>query len=121
HERLWFEMAVADAPRKIHPRRVPAELWGGIEEREVAVLSQGAIYDDDATDSWRVTAERLQQYDGLGCALVKPRDRVALDPACVARNDFAARRIAGGMAASGDCSAMPVLADALEDAGCDSP
>jgi hypothetical protein len=120
HERLWFEMAVADAPRTIHPRRVPAELWGGIEEREAEVLSPLTVYDLDSFAA-RVTAEQLRLHDGLGCALVNARQRVALDAAWSPRNDSAARRIAEGMLASGDYSAMPILADALEEAGCDSP
>jgi len=119
HERLWFHMAVADAPRAIHPRRVPNDLWGGIEERETDALSPLAVYDHDMSEA-RVTAEQLRRHDGLGCALANARAGVALDPACPARNDFAARRIAEGMLASGDYSAMPILADALEEAGCDS-
>jgi hypothetical protein len=119
HERLWFEMAVADAPRTIHPRRVLAGLWGGIEERQAEAFSPLTPYDHDSSEA-RVTAEQLRLHDGRVCALVNARQRVALDAACSARNDFAARRIAQGMLASGDYSAMPILADALEEAGCDS-
>ncbi|MFO0844151.1 MAG: hypothetical protein U0797_17410 [Gemmataceae bacterium] len=41
-----------------------------------------------------------------------------IDPAWLAANDGAARGLAVSMAASGDYRDMPVLADALEDAGC---
>jgi hypothetical protein len=58
------------------------------------------------------------------CALIRdlvgnPFRPVALGQSGLTREDRRARRIARGIYAEGDFESLPVLADALEDAGCD--
>jgi carbon storage regulator CsrA len=52
-------------------------------------------------------------------ALHGPGARAALDPAWLTWRDGAIVRLAWAIAEKGDFEALPVLADALEEAGCD--
>jgi hypothetical protein len=51
--------------------------------------------------------------------IFNPFRAVALDPAWRTRNDGLAARVAAGIHEEGDFAAVPVLADALEEAGCE--
>jgi hypothetical protein len=66
------------------------------------------------------TSRRTGQTAGLLREIVgNPFRPVAVDPLWLAANDGAVLHLANEMASSRDYSSMPVLADALEDAGCD--
>src|SRR5262245_58234093 len=51
-------------------------------------------------------------------ALFGPPSRVVLDPAWLAWNDGTIVRLAKAIAAEANYGALPILADALEEAGC---
>ncbi len=53
--------------------------------------------------------------------LSRPPSWAALDPAWLTWNDGAVPRLARAIAEAGDSAVLPVLADALEEAGCDDP
>ena len=63
-------------------------------------------------------AENIVQADLLRDIFGNPFRPVALDPAWLTSDVVA---LARGMYESRDFSAMPILADALQDAGCDNP
>jgi hypothetical protein len=117
--RLWFKMTVADRPRVIHPRRVAAELWGGIRKLTAASLDPHNYYGDDLATA-EVTEAVFERHPGLGCALVNAASRVTIDRSAVTGNDAAALRIAREIDRTGDFTSLPILADALEEAGCGS-
>ncbi len=52
--------------------------------------------------------------------LVNPFQAVAVDPAWLTRNDGAVRKVPEGMYEASDLGQMPVLADALLEAGCEN-
>jgi hypothetical protein len=63
--------------------------------------------------------ERAVQSELLRCIFGDPlRPRPHIDPACLAWGDGAVRRLARGIHESRRFEDMPVLADALEEAGC---
>jgi hypothetical protein len=118
HERLWFEMTVAAWPRAIRPDLVPAELWGGIEPRAAAEIDEWNAY--GGNEPWTVSLADLRRGDGLCCAFVDAAAHVPFDRGALTRNDSAAPRIARTIYETGDFSSLPILADALEEAGCGS-
>jgi hypothetical protein len=67
--------------------------------------------------------QRLSELNARACALVRevfgdPFAPAVIDPAWLECNHGAARHIADRVAATGDFSGLPILADALEDVGC---
>jgi carbon storage regulator CsrA len=54
-------------------------------------------------------------------ALFSPASRVVLDPAWLTWNDGTILRLARAIADEGNYGALPILADALEEAGCTNP
>jgi hypothetical protein len=66
-------------------------------------------------------AEQKAQADLLRCVAGNPFRPVALDPAWLAGNDGAGRRLAESIYEERASDRLPILADALEDAGCTSP
>jgi hypothetical protein len=117
--RLWFEMAVAVEPRPLHPDRIPAELWGGIAEVEAESLAPSTPYGDDLTQA-DVTAAEIRKRAGRGCVYLDAARHVGFARGLALANDSAALRVAQQIDSAGDFSAMPILADALEEAGCTS-
>ncbi len=75
-------------------------------------------YDDAAESAYE--AERRWQCDLLR-DLVNPFDPPAIHPAWLAANDGAVVRLARGIYDGRAFDRLPVLADALEDAGCADP
>lgn len=70
---------------------------------------------DDRPEHEHVAAEERAQCDLVRCIFGNPFWKVAFDPSWQTSD---ATAIARGMYESRDFSAMPVLADALQDAGC---
>jgi hypothetical protein len=72
--------------------------------------------------SWAVAAqgEEARARADLLRDLVNPFQAVAVDPAWLTRNGGAVRQVAEGMYEASDLGQMPVLADALQEAGCDN-
>jgi len=64
-----------------------------------------------------LTREQLAQANLFRCLIGNPFRPVALVPACLTSTVVS---LAKGMYESRDFGAMPILADALQDAGCDS-
>jgi hypothetical protein len=71
----------------------------------------------DATRE-RLTAVRRTMADLVRDVLGNPLRRPAIDPAWLLWNHGAARQIAEQIDTSGNFAELPILADALEDAGC---
>jgi hypothetical protein len=78
---------------------------------------------DDAMEGVSVTIENVRTRSGAAaqCGLIRcvfPLHPATLDPACLTSTVVA---LARQMYESRDFSAMPILADALQDAGCSDP
>ena len=65
-----------------------------------------------------LVAEQAHQADLVREVIGNPYRTELIDPTWLSANDHAAMRIAEGIAAGGTFTDMPILADALEDAGC---
>src|SRR5262249_7898655 len=81
--------------------RWPDGIWVAHDAGEIAEENEGAA-----------------QADLLHDLVGNPFRPVALDPVWLAANDSRVKRLAQGIYDTRDFSAMPILADALEDAGC---
>jgi hypothetical protein len=66
-------------------------------------------------------AERVAQVGLVGCVFGNPFRPVAVDPAWAAWNAGTARRLAQAAYDERAFDRLPVLADALEEAGCSDP
>jgi hypothetical protein len=71
--------------------------------------------------SWwlAATGEEARARADLLRDLVNPFQTASVDPAWLTRNDGAVRKVAEGMYETSDLGQMPVLADALQEAGCE--
>jgi hypothetical protein len=92
--------------------------------RTAILGSQGAIEACEATDAYR-RAARIQEIESLQAAWVRDIFPSPFRPKFVTRDWFrwnhgTALIIAHQMYESRDFGAMPILADALQDAGCDN-
>jgi hypothetical protein len=81
--------------------------------------------DDNGVSAARVAAEQAIQCDLIRCIFSNPFRPVSLDPAWLSRNGRLVPRLAGAAyddrilpAGTLDVGRLAVLADALEDAGC---
>jgi hypothetical protein len=104
----------------------PAEL---ITQAALMAVSAGIFYAEDAADyvrlalsasgaNWRKDQEEELVQCGLLRDIVGPLDPPAIDPRWRAANDRAAVQLAGWIYEQRAFDELPILADALEDAGC---
>ena len=90
--------------------------WAGVTDNRTAhQLANGLV-----TELYR---QRMTEVNVRACELVRevfanPFRAASFDPVWTACNHGAAKHIAEQIVASGNFSDMPILADALEDAGC---
>jgi hypothetical protein len=134
-ERQEAEDAAFEAHAEMHLGRFSGETlvpwsWAGEQLTRAAalVVSCGLYYAEDAADYARRSlggtggARAEQQEEAEQCRLlveiVGPADPVALEPAWLASNDGAAAILARVVHEEQAFDLLPVLADALEDAGC---
>jgi hypothetical protein len=105
--------------------------WAGEQLTRAAVLvaSHGLFYAEDAADYARRSLAGVGDEDAeerAQCALLReitgplPGALPAVDPLWLLANDRAALRLAGESFERGAFDLLPVVADALEDAGCDA-
>lgn len=134
HERGHAEDAAALAHWELRESRFgePGLLpWSWANEQltraATLVVSRGLYYAEDAADYARRSlagTERDGEEEAIQCALLQemvgPWPRLpAVDPLWLAANDGTARRLAEEVSLEGAFELTPILADALEDAGCD--
>jgi hypothetical protein len=80
-------------------------------EETAAVAQQRGLAWSGMTGSW--------QCDRLHCLFGNPFRPPRIDPAWLARNDGAVRKLAEAIYEGRSFDRLPILADALEEAGCE--
>jgi hypothetical protein len=100
------------------------------QEQEVARLARialgcpGRLWGSDSPPTpWSDMSARVREELAAQCALLRdiagnPYRRVELDPAWLQRNEGTVRKVAQAIYEDAVFSELPVLADALEEAGC---
>jgi hypothetical protein len=87
--------------------------------RAVAVSTAATASDADGWDE-AISKERQAQCDLLRCLFGNPfRPPPRIDPAWRVRNDGTVKKLAEAIYQGRSFDRLPILADALEDAGCD--
>ncbi|HEV3078366.1 MAG TPA: hypothetical protein VGY66_01245 [Gemmataceae bacterium] len=87
--------------------------------RAVAVSTAATASDADGWDE-AISKERQAQCDLLRCLFGNPfRPPPRIDPALRVRNDGTVKKLAEAIYQGRSFDRLPILADALEDAGCD--
>jgi hypothetical protein len=84
----------------------------------VLVIAAQAL--DVASEARKFDAERAAQTASLHCLLGNPVQKTMIDPAVLAWNDSTVCKIALAIYQERAFERLPILADALEDAGCDN-
>ena len=84
----------------------------------VATSEPSAVYERRLHQA--LVAEQARQADLVREVIGNPFRPASIDPAWLTANDHAAARIAEGIASARVFADLPILADALEDAGCTS-
>ena len=101
---------------------LPAELTP-LAWQAMAVPAWRAVAADrvafDAAQNEGAAAERARQCDVLRDLIGNPFCPAAVDPHCLTWNDRTVPRLARALYDEKDFDNLPILADALEDAGCD--
>ncbi len=97
---------------------IQRETWESINDSLASVLwIAGHEEDEGRFEPKRDRQFRNETADMMRCIFGNPFRPVAFDPSWLTSTAVA---IAQGMYESRDFSAMPILADALQDAGCDN-
>jgi len=99
--------------------RESAHALGSTTELFLSVIVGGAVYTNPPFPAARAYAERGQPMMAvLRCVFGNPFRPVSFDPVWLTS---IVTSLAYGMYDTRDFSAMPILADALQDAGCENP
>ncbi|MFO0843046.1 MAG: hypothetical protein U0797_11725 [Gemmataceae bacterium] len=132
-ERQIVEFDAYEAHQELREARfggdslVPWTWQGDLLTRAAAlVVSHGTYYAEDAADYARrsLGAEAEPEEEATQLALLGdilgPKGRPRIEPYWLAANDSAAVQLAQVIEEGSAFDLLPILADALEDAGCDS-
>lgn len=120
-EATWWQAGMALLPVRTAAEEAAWAAWRGYGVAAAWRAAEAAEDADPSARGW-VTweAERAWQADLLRELCGQPsRDRRPVDPAVLAWNDGTVRRIARGVYEAGAFAGLPILHDALLDAGCD--
>ncbi len=112
-------LVVESAPAKVADD--VAEAVGGCIAESLRPTPDG--WSVAMTEAWRIAerTERKKQLDLRRDIFVDPFHPLTLDPSCLAWNDAAIPKMAQAIYDDRAFDRLPILADALEDAGCDDP
>jgi hypothetical protein len=131
-----FADGLADTSELIDAQNGAQEVWRGIEvvrrkssRGEWGAMKAAAVARDAASPSLDLRAlkgwarggngaAKVYRSDRLRCLFANPFRSVRLDPAWLAWNESTVRQLAEAVYAERAFDRLPVLADALEDAGC---
>lgn len=116
--RLTLDGLREEVVSRVSPGRRAAALarWAGVtDEHKARHAAAFLVYDrvEEATAAARLKACELTRE-----VFADPFRPPAIEPAWLAWNHGAARHVAESIAASGNFAELPILGDALEDAGC---
>lgn len=116
---VWRSASSMLRPPKGHAERIEDAVEGAAKTEAVALISNGVIVKPSAPGAYAdLFASLRSPYSSLfRCVFGNPFRPVTLDPSWLTSIVTA---IAKQMYESRDFSPMPILADALQDAGCDN-